>query len=350
MVIKNVVITGANGAGKTNILEAISMLTVGKGMRGTALHEHLRIRENSFGGSAAEANFWAVRANLQTANGECQLTAVYDAINAPKRVLKLEDDALPRQADILQYLSILWFLPTQSHLFQSGMSDKRKYFDRIVFSFDSSHATRINAYEHYMRERGRLLKIGNYDAQWVTAIEAKIAQYALEIVGVRLHILQLLNQSIQMLDDIFPKAILRFEGEVEQMMQSHEQPEIMLQQSLKAARNIDARSGRCSLGAHKSQFHAIFSSNNRPAELCSTGEQKALLLSILMAQIKALQFNRPLSNTPIILLLDEMVAHLDINRRNALFSLIKSSNIQVFATGTDDAIFINLENTIHVRL
>jgi DNA replication and repair protein RecF len=341
-----IIITGNNGAGKTNILEAISMLAVGKGIRGANVQEQLRIE----GG-----DFWRIVANLRLNQGECQITSFYDRLNAAKRVIKIEENILPRQADILQYLSILWLLPTQAHLFHGAMSDRRKYFDRIVYSFDASHSTRINSYEHYVRERGRLLKSGYYDAAWVSSVEAKIAQYAIEVVRIRLRIAEILNETIQSLDDIFPKAELRFNGEVEAIL-CHENPIIALQELLCQRRNDDMRMGRCSVGAHKSQLQVLWLNNGRDAELCSTGEQKALLLSILMAQIKSLQMQRTATSPPIILLLDEMVAHLDYERRSALFALIQASEIQLFATGTDEAAFDDLSkfndlsNAKHVRL
>lgn len=336
----SIIITGINGSGKTNILEAISLFSVGKGIRGANIQQQLCFDSG---------NFWSVKADLNLMQGQCQIGTIYDSLNSSKRIIKIDDNILPRQAEILQYLTILWFLPAQAHLFQNSMSDKRKYFDRIVYSFDIGHAKRINAYEHYVRERNKLLKNNYYDNSWINAIEAKIASYAIEIVQIRLKITELLNQTSKSLNDIFPKSILNFEGEVENLIGNQESLNIV-QNLLEQNRNLDARTGRCSIGAHKSQFNVLWQKNNMPAELCSTGEQKALLLSILISQITALQYQKTKNSPPIILLLDEMVAHLDEKRRIALFELMEKSAIQLVATGTDKSAFKNLKDAKYIDL
>jgi DNA replication and repair protein RecF len=341
----NVVISGANGIGKTNILEAISMFAVGKGFRQAVCSEQLH---QSLG---EVSDFWAVQAELHLEN-IYKITTGYNQNISSRRIIKVDDESLAKQSDILQYLSVIWFLPTQAHLFLSGASERRKYFDRIVYSYDATHAGLINNYEHYMRERGRLLKSPNYDGNWAGVLEAKIVDYSLKIAEIRLKVLQLLRLNMFQILEIFPKADLSLKGDVEDLLLAGVEPHYIIEQlihKLQQNRIIDAKSGRCSVGAHRTKLEVFYVLKQRAAESCSTGEQKALLISILIAQINMLMQNKN-PNKAVILLLDEMAAHLDPARRVALFELIHAAGIQLFATGTESETFSLLKNAVHIKL
>lgn len=335
-----IVITGRNGAGKTNILEALSLFSVGRGFRHASVQEQLQDAQ-------PPAHFWRVQATLQQSDGaqDILLTA-YDITAGARRIIKINEISIKKQAELLDYLTVLWFLPTQSHLFLAGMSERRKYLDRIVYSLDAQHATRVHAYEHYVRERKKIIEQPSYDAGWLEVIEEKIAQYAIEIAVIRAKVATQLTAACAHIHPLFPHFSLQLVGELEDLL--HQGADAMqVRQVLRSRRVQDARAGRASFGAHKSQFHVYFAGNiSRPAESCSTGEQKALLLAMLVAQITLLQSQ----SRPILLLLDEMVAHLDAQRRDALFALVQGSPIQLFATGTDVADFNTLRDALHIVL
>jgi DNA replication and repair protein RecF len=342
---KNVVISGENGVGKTNILEAISMLSAGKGFRGASTLEQLRHEAGQI------ADFWFIQADLELEKSH-KLVTGFDPKNSSKRIIKIDGEVSARQAELLQYLHVIWFLPTQSHLFLSPSSERRKYFDRIVYGFDANHANLINAYEHYVRERSKLFKIPNYDSGWADALEAKIADYSLQIAKKRAHALNKITSAMNQIPNIFPKAQLKLNGDVEDLLSNNLSDEFIKEAiiaKLQQNRFHDARSGRCSVGAHKTKLEVNYIDKQMPAELCSTGEQKALLISILIAQINCL-IEYKTNHQAIILLLDEAAAHLDRWRRAALFELIDKAGVQLFATATEAEIFAELPNILHVKL
>jgi DNA replication and repair protein RecF len=239
----------------------------------------------------------------------------------------------------LELIDILWFLPTMSHLFQESGSAQRKYLDRMVYGFDREHASRIHAYEHYVRERRKLLSLPHTQPAWLESVERSIAEYSVAIAYARTDTITRLTQAMHYLDMLFPHAALNIKGTAEDLLQygtAALEVEAQLCDQLAQARIYDRQRGRCSVGAHTSQFKVCFAQNAMPAAQCSTGEQKALLLSLLLAQIYAQhQWN---GRMPIILL-DEIVAHLDAHRRDVLFSVLRNAEAQTWVTGTDIADF-----------
>ncbi len=342
-----VILSGENGTGKTNLLEAISLLSPGRGFRNSPATEQLR-----HGDTASQ---WIIRTEHKDRQNSRQIaTASNPEQPTGRRVIHLDGDPLPRQQDLLEYLLILWFLPSMSHLFQEGMSARRKYMDRIVYGFDAHHASRIHAYDHYMRERRQLLRFPTPDIGWLHGLETKMAEYAVAIASARLDMVARINQAFEHIDPVFPHARLSVTGHAETALQNSctaLEAEEQLLAALETSRPEDAQNGRCAAGAHKTGFEVTFLPHGRAAEHCSTGEQKALLLSLLLAQIHA---HTQWSTRPPIVLLDEMVAHLDTGRRSALFTVLQESGVQVFATGTDaadfdaartlDARFLHVEN------
>lgn len=323
-----VVLTGPNGAGKTNILEAISMLSPGRGFRHAPPSEQVN--------PESEQSEWVVRATVRQASQLYELATASPARGeGSRRRVTIEGEPVARQKELLDYLLLIWFLPSMSHLFQEGMSARRKYLDRIVYGFDGDHASRIHAYEHYMRERKRVLAMPSPDPGWLRNLEQTMAQYSVAIGSARLMAIEQLNEAMALIDPVFPQAVLTLRGNGEDLLGRDQvaalMAEDMLCQRLEAAREQDRQSGRCGTGAHKTRLEVTFLPKAIPAEQCSTGEQKALMLSLLLAQLYA--HTRRARQQPVILL-DEMVAHLDEQRRQALFSVISQADVQLFATGT----------------
>lgn len=339
-----VILTGENGAGKTNILEALSLLSPGRGFRNVPSKEQLMAGD--------EAAQWVMRAQCRVGGQEHMIASASSATPREKRQVKIDgvDGTQQRLADLLE---VLWFLPTMSHLFSESNSVQRKYFDRIVYGFDREHASRIYSYEHYMRERNKLLSFASPDPSWLASIEQKMAEGSVAIAYARRDMVERLNQALQQVEASFPRAQLTVSGDAETALASVQalDAEQYICEALLESRHQDAQAKRASIGAHKSCFHVRYVDKDRLAAHCSTGEQKALLLSLLLAQIHA---QAEWSHRRPIVLLDEMVAHLDAQRREALFQVLQDAQVQCFATGTDaadfdavpkdDALFYAVEN------
>jgi DNA replication and repair protein RecF len=340
-----VILTGVNGAGKTNVLEAVSLLTTGKGFRNASATEQ---RHHQFPEMP-----WAIRATIREGTQESLIatgsTPTKNSVTE-KRVIKVNGQPLTRHSALLEILNILWFLPTMSHLFQEGATAKRKYLDRIVYGFDKDHASRIHAWEHYVRERRKLLSTPLTENAWISTIEKKMSQIAVAIAYARVDTVVRMNQALTHIIPVFPHAHMAVSGDAESLLQRDIpalEVEALLSDMLQTARYTDRMSGRCSVGAHKTRLDVTFVATMMPAEHCSTGEQKALLLSLLLAQIDVHQ--QWFCRTPVILL-DEITAHLDSERRNALFHALHAAKAQVWATGTDAADFSTVPKDVCCHL
>lgn len=340
---QSVVITGANGTGKTNILEALSLFSPGKGLRGAKLaqlrHCHPRAGgdpdlDSCLRGNDENNRGWAVSLHL----GNTQLGTGQHPNGGEKRLLRCNGENLAAQSDLTHYLTLLWQTPQMDGLFTQGASEQRRFFDRLVYSFDAEHAARVARYEYYMRERNKLLALGG-DAVWLSTIERKMAEASVAIAAARLDTLHHLQAAMAQLHPAFPQAQLQLEGFAENALAAGDaalEVEEKLATQLAAFRREDALTGRSSLGAHRMELHATHNEKQMPAALCSTGEQKALMLSLLLAQSYALHQRQ--GRLPI-LLLDEVVAHLDLRRRTALFAALTELKVQSWMTGTDESLF-----------
>lgn len=352
-----VVITGANGSGKTNILEAISFLSPGRGLRGIKLDEADRKGEGprAKGEGEEKNNFipyplahspsptspWAVSARINCGYDETQIGTGRDAsVAANKRIVKIDGNIIRGQEELARAFSVMWLTPQMDGLFLAASSERRKFLDRLVYNFNPEHASLVYAYEYAMRERSRLLQ-ENGDAAWLGVLEAKMAEKAVAIAIARVDAVQIIQQSINSAPTAFPKADLFVDGYVESLVGNSpaQAVEESLKQKLRDARYDDYRTGRTSIGTHRSDFKVTHILKNMPAEFCSTGEQKALLLAIIMAEVRAKAMWK--NNVPV-LLLDEVVAHLDAGRRAALFEEFLSMGAQVWMTGTDTSLFSDL--------
>jgi DNA replication and repair protein RecF len=348
MGLRPVVLVGPNGAGKTNLLEAISLLGPGSGL-GRA-----RLSEIDFRGGGNQANMaWAVHAKLQTAGGEFALGTGRDPmapaqIGRDRRLARINGAPARSQADFADILSVQWLVPAMDRLFDDAASARRRHLDRLVTGLNPGHAARVAAYEAAMRERSRLLRGDVGAAQtdldgWLDALEEEMSGAAVAIAAARRETVDALNLALAESDGPFPRAGLAAAGAVEAWL--GEGPalaaEDRLKAHLKAARPADAASGLTEWGTHRSDLEVVYPGRVlgavplRAAE-CSTGEQRALLLSITLAEARLTRRRR--GQAPI-LLLDEAVSHLDGQRREALFAEILALGLQAWLTGTDRDLF-----------
>jgi len=343
-----VVLTGPNGAGKTNILEALSFLVPGRGLRGTRLGEASRGE-----GHGDAPHPWAVAARLETPTGQVDLgtglaSPSQDRGNGGREKRAVHIDGMPArsQSALAEYLSVQWLTPQMDRIFIEGPSSRRRFLDRLVFATDPAHAGRVASYEQAMRERMRLLKNGqpgtgrSADPEWLAALEDTMASRGVAVAAARIDM-------AARLDDVstrshatgaFPGAAIEVKGKLEEWLT--EGPALEAEDRLKAelirARELDAAAGSTSVGAHRSDLSVRHLGTGQDAALCSTGEQKALLIAIVLANARLQASAR--GSLPL-LLLDEVAAHLDSERRQALFDAILNLGVQAWVTGTDEALF-----------
>ncbi len=323
-------ISGPNGAGKTNILEAISLLGPGRGVRGAKLDELPRI-----GGAGG----WAVSARVDDGEDERRFGVGAVASNPSRRICRIDDaDAGP--GALAEHLRFMWLTPAQDRLFMEGAGDRRRFLDRMTLAHDPAHGKRSNAYEQAMRQRQRLLEEGGRDEGWLSAVETQMAEAGVAIAAARRTMVsRLAAAEVAPEESVFPSADIALDGELEAALAGagRDDVEADFTEALRVKRRRDAEAGRALSGPHRSDLLVTHREKGRAAKLCSTGEQKALLIGLVLANARALSLSDP--NAPLILLLDEIAAHLDENRRAALFSILDDLGFQAFMTGTDKSLF-----------
>jgi DNA replication and repair protein RecF len=328
-----VVLTGFNGSGKTNILEAISLMSPGKGFR------KIKLNEADMVDNSGQAQLpWSISSKINKGSEEFLIGTGRERVEDKKRIIKIDGDIVKNQSELTSIFSVMWLIPQMDGLFIGSSSDRRKFLDRLVYNFDPEHASRIYSYEYTMRERAKILQYNSYDGSWVSVLENKMAERAVSIAAARLDTIEHIQAVINESKTPFPKANIEVKGGVEEIMQNNSalQAEEILKNQFFESRAVDSRSGRTNIGVHRSDFLAFHSEKNMFAALCSTGEQKALLLSIILAEARAKALWK--GSVPV-LLLDEVVAHLDESRRNFLFEEVLSMQAQVWMTGTDEELF-----------
>jgi DNA replication and repair protein RecF len=330
-------LAGPNGAGKTNLLEAVSFLIPGRGLRGSSLGEVGRRLPGETQGRA-----WAVAVTVTTPDGETRLGTGVEQPGATRRVVRVEGEPAP-PGRLAEHLRQVWLTPAQDRLFLEGAADRRRFFDRLVFAAEPVHAAHVQAYEKALRERMRLLTDGPPDPAWLDALEARLAEAGTLMAQARARTLAALAAEIATRGERpFPQARLALTGDWERMAGEGSDPaeiESRLAAALKTARERDAGAGRALTGPHRGDLAVVHVEKDRPAGECSTGEQKALILNLVLAQ--AARLARAEAPAPI-LLLDEVAAHLDARRRAALFDEIEALGLQAFLTGTDEMLFEGL--------
>ncbi len=316
-----VILTGENGAGKTNILEAISLLAPGRGLRGAALSEMARIGSDGSFGVAARLGEVDIGTGTTTTAPERRLVRI-NGVQAPATALS-------------EWLSIIWITPAMDRLFMEGASERRRFLDRLVLALEPGHAVHANRYEAAMRQRNRLLSGEEApDPDWLTALEVQMGEHGAAITSARAHLITELTARIATTTDgPFARAGLSIEGWL---------PGGDLAQDLMNGRVRDAAAGRTLLGPHRSDLAVMHMTKTQPAARCSTGEQKALLVGIVLAHADLVA--ERVARRPI-LLLDEVAAHLDAGRRAALFDRLAMAGGQVWLTGTEQAPFSSIGHT-----
>ncbi|ESX59430.1 DNA replication/repair protein RecF [Mesorhizobium sp. M0615] len=332
-----VVFSGDNGAGKTNLLEAISLLTPGRGLRRAPYVDVAR--EGGDGG-------FALHARLDGPEGQVEIgTGITGGEAAGEGGRKVRINGAPaRSADaMLEWLRVVWLTPAMDGLFPGPAADRRRFLDRLVLAIDPGHGQRALDYEKAMRGRNRLLTEGSRDGAWFDAIEMQMAETGVAIAAARAELVRLLTAMIDMLPSSgpFPQADISLFGDLESHVASA--PAVDVEQRYRDAladgRERDRAAGRTLDGPHRSDLLVRHRPKAMPAELCSTGEQKALLVGIVLSHAR---LTGEMSGMTPILLLDEIAAHLDAGRRAALFSILEELNCQAFMTGTDAALFSSL--------
>ena len=307
-----VLLSGENGAGKTNILEAVSLLTPGRGLRGAALSEMARI-----GGERA----WAVAAGLRETD-----IGTGTAPAAPERRQVRINGAPTAVNSLSEWLSVLWLTPAMDRLFTASAGDRRRFLDRLVLALEPSHAHHSTRYDAAMRARNKLLAEEGWDETWLGSLELAMAEHGTAIAGARVRTVEALEHRLESApDDEFARASIALEGWAGGD----------LAPALSVNRLRDAAAGRTTEGPHRQDLAVTHRAKQMPAARSSTGEQKALLLGLVLAHAELVADRR---GEPPILLLDEVAAHLDPKRRSALFARLESRG-QVWMTATEAALF-----------
>jgi DNA replication and repair protein RecF len=332
-----VVLTGSNGAGKTNLLEAISFLAPGRGLRGA------KLKDVSRQGQASPA--WGVAAAVCGPDGVTEIGTGLTPAAPERRSVQIDGHPARGGGAIARQLSVVWLTPAMDRLFLDGPASRRKFLDRLVTAFDADQAGRIAAYEHAHRQRSRLLRDGLGDAAWFAALEDTMARHGVALAAARADLVTRLSRALAAAVGPFPAASLRLVGTVDTWLA--EMPAIDAEDKVRASL-WDERRGIQGAGAgpHRSDLGVAMiapplsskphPSDGQPAALCSTGEQKALLISIVLAHARLQREKRGVGP---VLLLDEISAHLDANRRASLFAELDRLNTQAWMTGTDAGLF-----------
>jgi DNA replication and repair protein RecF len=323
-----VVLTGANGAGKTNLLEAISYLLPGRGLRRAKLSEAAR----------EGADAWAVAAQLDIADTTRELGTGYRPESGERRIVKIDGEVTKSQAALGQCVSAQWLTPQMDRLFLEGASARRRFLDRLILGFDPEHAGPLAAYEHSMRSRAKLLRDGTKDAVWLSSIEDSMASHGTAVAVRRLQAIDRLQPFASEPYGPFPGAEIRLAGELESRLASNPalDAEDWMKARLAATRELDTDTGSASVGPHRADLAVRHTGTGADAGRCSTGEQKALLVALVLASARLQAQER--GHMPL-LLLDEIAAHLDRERLAALFDLIAELGAQAWMTGTDERLF-----------
>lgn len=319
-----VVLAGPNGAGKTNILDAISLLSPGRGLRGAKLAEHVRK-----GPASSSEALWAVAASVRRGETEYEIgTGLTEQSNS--RQVRLNGVDAKNSAELGEVVQMVWLTPAMDRLFIESASGRRRFLDRLVLGFDPGHARAATRYETAMRERARLLKYGPRDPAWLDGLENEMAEAGVMIASAREAAVSRLNRALAERVGAFPAAALTLAGETFGTS-------AMLRDGLARSRVRDAESGRTNAGPHLTDLATRHTQKRTEARDCSTGEQKALLISIMLAFARELTQMR--DGMAPLLLLDEIAAHLDVIRRAALFEEIADLSAQAWMTGTDLSLF-----------
>ena len=326
-----VVLTGPNGAGKTNLMEAVSLLAPGRGLR-HAKTAQLPRRSRLAGGDAGDGA-WAVSARVETSDGPFQAgTGIAGDAEAekPRRSVRIDGEAAS-QAELAERIAVSWLTPEMDQVLASSPSERRRFLDRLVMAFDPAHSGRLKRYEKAARQRNRLLDGGGGDTVWFDALEAEMASSGVAIVAARKALVEALDRETSVPVPAFPSARLRLEGRAEEWIDR--MPAVDVEDRIREEASALRQAGEKTVpGAAESLLVATHSGTGQDAELSSTGERKALVVSVVLGHAR-LQTRRLVR--PLLLLLDDIASHLDEHRREALFEMAADMPGQVWFSGTD---------------
>ena len=351
-----IIIYGENGAGKTNILEAISFLTPGRGLRGAKLADIKRISPalvtDEYAPSEITNFSWAVSATVLKNSEETEIgTAAEKSIREyddesrsfERRIVKIDGAKVSSQGELGKYLSANWITPQMDRLFRGGSQPRRSFLDRLVYAFDLEHAKRTANFEHWYKEWYQLLKNGNNDTKWLKSLEENMAAAGVAIAAARREQIAKLNRFIETEpDDIFPNVLLELNGTIEKLLDKIPAIEVEdYYQNLLEKQRKNVLYNDSIDGVNRTDFKVYYKKKKMPAELCSTGEQKSLLISIILAQSKCQTLYQGFAP---VLLLDEVAAHLDEIKREALLEKILYLGAQAWITTTSSEPFSSLKN------
>jgi DNA replication and repair protein RecF len=341
-----VVLVGGNGTGKTSVLEALSLLGPGRGLRRARLIEMLRA------GGAPPASAWSVGARLLAASEPTDIVTAFSVESgAPardRRQVRVEGQATRGSSVLAQTLGLIWLTPEMDRLFTEGPSARRRFLDRLVWGMDPAHATRVSAYERAMQQRSVLLRQEQPDPVWIGALEEAMTTHGIAVAAARRQaMVQLSEFGRVFFSDNFPRLQLEARGVVEEWLD--EGPALIAEERFRSAlaqsRPLDAETGGGAFGPHRSDMVVRHGGSGRPAQECSTGEQKMLLIGLVLAGARLQKRER--GKSPL-MLLDDVVAHLDARHRGAVFEAVADLGAQVWYTGTDQGPFEPIANQAQV--
>jgi DNA replication and repair protein RecF len=334
-----IVLYGPNGAGKTNLIEAISFLAPGRGLRRATLEE---VACNEGDGS------WAVSAEVEGALG---LATLGTGIERPaedgataQRKYRIDREPVGTAAAFSDHVRIIWMVPAMDSLFTGAPAERRRFLDRLATAIDSEHSSRVNAFERALRSRNRLLEDPRPDAHWLDAVEHETAELAVAVASLRAETVGRLNAALSArAQSAFPPADIALDGWMESLLPG--EPAVIVEEryreKLRENRGRDAAAGRTLDGPHLTDLAVTYAQKGIAAADASTGEQKALLIGLVLAHARLIA---EMTGTAPILLLDEVVAHLDPARRLALHGELAQLGAQVWMTGADPALFVEIES------
>lgn len=325
-----IAITGNNGAGKTNILESISLLVPGKGFRKSRITELQR---------QGYAEPWSIYSEVETNDDITKIGTGFDPqkfleTGKEKRIVKINGETQRGQNSLAEYVSMIWLTPNDDQTFQSDTT-AREFLDRICELFYPDYASQIAVYNNARSQRRKLLMQNKMDDNWLSALEVQMVQKATSITHSRFEVLERINRSMELTkNSTFPAARVEIEGEIEDIIRTKKAVEAEREylEILKNSRSQDAYMGKTLHGIHRTKLKVTHQEKNQRAEYCSTGEQKAMLLSITLASVVA---KSNFSGVTPIVILDEIIAHLDSEKRRKLIQFLLDVNAQVWASAVD---------------
>ena len=326
---RSVVLTGPNGAGKTNLLEAVSLMGPGRGLRSARLSD---VRRQAPGGDGGADGF-----GVGVGTGDVTLSIRSQPPRPERREARIDGQPVSGPGAFREHLALTWLTPAQDRLFVEGASERRRFLDRMTLTQDRTHAQAAARYEKAMRQRNAALAAPRVDPRLLSILEVQMAEAGVAVAAARRETTARLAAGYAAIrQGAFPGAEVALEGELEEALATTPASDVEggFAEALARARRRDAEAGRALAGPHRSDLHVTHAEKGQPARLCSTGEQKALLTGLVLAGAAARA-----ADAPLVLLLDEVNAHLDADRRESLALILEGLGCQALMTGTDESLF-----------